>query len=291
MKTFICATCGTSFPSSEVPPEACLICEDERQYVPAGGQTWTTMDGIARDHENRVESLEPGLFGIGTEPRFAIGQRALLVQTPAGNVLWDCISLLGEDTIRRVEALGGIHDIAISHPHYYSSMVRWARTFDAPIRLHAADRPWVMDPDPLIEFWEGEELRLPGGLTLHRLGGHFEGGQILHWPEGAGGSGALLTGDIVQVVADLRWVSFMYSYPNYIPLPASEVRRIGRILDTLSFDRIYGAWWGKVVDSNARNVVRNSVTRYLAALQEPLHSRRARGPAHSHHPHPRETTG
>jgi hypothetical protein len=241
------------------------------------------MDEIARDHENRVEPQEPGLFGIGTEPRFAIGQRALLVQTPAGNVLWDCITLLDEDTRQRVRALGGIDHIAISHPHYYSSMVEWANAFDAPIHLHASDQPWVMDADPLIEFWDGDNLRLPGHLTLHRLGGHFEGGQALHWPEGAGGKGALLAGDIVQVAADPRWVSFMYSYPNYIPLPASDVGRIGRALAGLTFDRIYGAWWGKVVRADAEAVVRRSVERYVAALDGHLPQTKAPEVGRLHH--------
>ena len=46
---------------------------------------------------------------------------------------------------------------------------------------------------------------------------------MLHWAGGADGRGALLSGDIVQVVPDRRYVSFMYSYPNLIPLPAAAV--------------------------------------------------------------------
>ncbi len=275
MHNFICNTCGTRFPASEEPPEHCPVCMDERQYVPAEGQTWTTMDELAGDHVNRVERIEPDLFGIGTEPAFAIAQRALLLRTPEGNVLWDCVSLLDDATREQVEALGGVDAIAISHPHYYSSMVAWAHAFDAPIHLHAAERPWVMEPDPAVRFWEGERISLLGGLTLLRLGGHFEGGQILYWPKGAGGRGALLTGDIIQVASDTRWVSFMYSYPNYIPLPAGEVRRIGDVLKRLDFDRIYGAWWPKIVREDGHAAVQRSVARYLAALDGRLGSRRA----------------
>lgn len=277
MTRFICTTCGTRFRPSEHPPEACLICLDERQYVPTGGQRWTTTDELAATRHNRVDPLEPGLFGIGTEPNFAIGQRALLVQTPEGNVLWDCVSLLDASTRRRVEALGGIRAIAVSHPHYYSAMVAWAEAFDAPIHLHAAEEPWVMEPSRRIRFWTGERLDLFGGLSLHRLGGHFEGGQVLHWPGGAGGRGALLSGDIVQVAADPAWVSFMYSYPNYLPLSAAEVRRIGARLEALSFHRIYGAWWEKVVPSDGNGVVCRSVARYLDALE----GRTPRHPAHA----------
>jgi hypothetical protein len=121
-------------------------------------------------------------------------------------------------------------------------MVEWSRAFGGvPIYLHAADRQWVMRPDEAIVFWEGETSALAEGLTLIRCGGHFEGGTVLHWAGGAGGRGALLTGDIIQVVPDRKHVSFMYSYPNYIPLPASAIERIVKAVEPFSFDRIYGA--------------------------------------------------
>ncbi|HEU5330103.1 MAG TPA: hypothetical protein VFU78_18585 [Thermomicrobiales bacterium] len=277
MAHYICVTCGTQFAASDAPPAHCPICEDERQYVGWQGQQWTTLDRLQQDYHNVIKPVEPGLTGIGTHPAFAIGQRALLVQAPSGNVLWDCISLLDEPTIAAVRALGGISAIAISHAHYYSSMVEWAQTFDAPIYIHTDDRQWVMRPDASVQFWEGETMALGDGLTLIRCGGHFAGGQVLHWEAGAAGAGALLTGDILTVVSDRRYVSFMYSYPNLIPLPAVEVRRIAAAVEPYSFDRIYGAWWDRVVASDAKAAVSRSADRYIAALgasnlhETPLH--------------------
>ncbi len=161
---------------------------------------------------------------------------------------------------------GGIDTIAISHPHYYSTMVEWADRFDAGVLLHVADREWVMRPSERVEFWSGERHRISDDLELVRLGGHFEGGTVCQWRAGAGGRGALFTGDIVQVVADRDWVSFMYSYPNLIPLSAQEVETIRRLLETLEFDRVYGAWWGTIVSDDARAKVLRSADRYLAAL-------------------------
>lgn len=267
MHTFLCATCGMQYPPSASPPEACAICADERQYVGEGGQRWVTLDDLRRTHRNAFQRLEPDLYGIGTEPRFAIGQRALLVRTPAGNVLWDCIALLDDATVDIVRALGGLSAIAISHPHYYTTMVEWAHAFDAPVLLHAADRDWVMRPDPAITFWEGDAHPLGGGATLVRCGGHFEGGTVMHWAAGAGGRGALLTGDIIQVVPDRRWVSFMRSYPNLVPLDAARVERIAAAVEPYAFDRIYGAWWGLHVDEDARGAVARSAARYLDALR------------------------
>lgn len=263
MACFICVTCGTQHAESGRPPDKCPICLDERQYVGWQGQRWTTLDELQQSHENTVRLEEFGLYGVGMEPSFAIGQRALLVSHPAGNVLWDCIPLIDDGLVEMIKGIGGVSAIAISHPHYYSSMVEWANAFDCPIYLHAADRQWVMRPDRRIEFWDAETKELDG-LTLIHCGGHFEGGTVLHWPAG---KGAILSGDIIQVVQDRRWVSFMYSYPNLIPLPASTVRRIVASVEPFEFDRIYGAWWGKVVSKDARAAVARSAERYIRAIQ------------------------
>ncbi len=262
---YICITCGVQFAPSSTPPVRCDVCEDERQYVGWSGQQWGTLEELQRDHINEVRD-DLGLTGIGTKPSFAIGQRALLVRSPGGNLLWDCITLLDDATADSIRELGGVRAIAISHPHYYSSMVEWSRRFKAPIYLHDADRQWVMRADDAIEFWSEEIKALWDGMTLIRTGGHFEGGTVLHLPAAADGKGALLAGDILQVAQDRRWVSFMYSYPNYIPLPASEIDRIVTAVEPFDFDRIYGAWWDRNVVSDAKAAVRRSAERYKRAL-------------------------
>jgi hypothetical protein len=218
-------------------------------------------------HSNLVKAQGAAITGIGTTPKFAIGQRALLVQTTQGNLLWDCISLIDEATTAAVQALGGISAIAISHPHYYSSMVEWSEKFgQVPIYLHSADQRWVMRPSSNIVFWKGKQERLFGNLTLIRCGGHFDGGTVLHWADGEEGAGALLTGDIIQVVQDRRFVSFMWSYPNYIPLPTSAVNRIVQSVRPFGFKRIYGAWWDAIVENDGKAAVERSAARYLKAI-------------------------
>lgn len=273
MEKWICTTCGTQFPAGEQPPETCPICLDERQYVGYKGQQWTTLAKMQTEgYRNEFKEHEPGLIGIGTTPTFAIGERALLVQSPQGNVLWDCMSLIDEDTFAGIEKLGGLTAIAISHPHYYSAMVEWADRFDVPIYLHEADSEWVMRPSQRVNFWTGETYSLIEGMTLIRLGGHFPGGTVLHWKQGVEGKGALLSGDIIQVVADRQWVSFMYSYPNLIPLPVTEIQRIRDTIAPYQFERIYGAWFERVVAHDAHTVVHRSADRYIRALQTVLHS-------------------
>jgi hypothetical protein len=262
---FICSTCGVQFAATEQAPERCPICEDERQYVGWQGQRWTTLEELRKDHRNTIRD-DHGLTGIGTEPSFAIGQRALLVPSPSGNVLWDCITVLEDTTVEQVRKLGGIRAIAISHPHYYSSLVEWANAFDAKVFIHEADRQWLMRPDPRVELWSGKTRELWDGMTLINAGGHFDGGTVLHWPDGAEGQGALLAGDIVQVAQDRRWVSFMYSFPNYVPLPARTVDGVVASVEPFEFDRIYGAWWDRNVLADAKASVRRSAERYKRAI-------------------------
>jgi hypothetical protein len=263
---WICATCGVQQCDSPEPPGVCAICADERQYVGWGGQRWTTMDALADAHAVVIREEEPGLFGIGLEPAFAIGQRALLVCTDRGNVMWDCVSLLDENARARIAELGGISAICMSHPHFYAANVEFADAFDARILIPRADRQWVQRPSERIEYFDDEAEPVPG-LTLARIGGHFDGAAVLHWPAGSEGQGALLTGDTITVVQDRDWVSFMWSYPNHIPLDAATVLDIARRAERFAFDRVYGGWWGRVVVRDGAAAVRRSADRYVARLR------------------------
>jgi glyoxylase-like metal-dependent hydrolase (beta-lactamase superfamily II) len=268
MENFICMTCGVQYGETDAPPEHCLICEDDRQYIGFKGQRWTTLPEMRKGHQNRIEEVDTNITGIGTTPSFAIGQRALLVQTPNRNVLWDCNSLLDDATVEAIHSRGGIRAIAASHPHTVGSLVEFSHAFDnAPIYWHADNREWVMRPDPAFVFWEGETCQLMEGLTLIRCGGHFSGSTVLHWSDGAEGRGALLSGDTLQVAQDRRYVSFMYSYPNMIPLNAQSVEHIVESIEPYAFDRIYGGWWDLIVRSDAKAAVKRSAERYIKAIR------------------------
>ena len=265
MISYICETCGAHFTPSDAPPESCPVCDDARQWVPEDGQRWLTPDELARDHRNELRR-DSGFDGVGIDPYFAIGQRALLVPDGDRHLLWDCIPLLDDDAAAEFDRRGGLSGIAISHPHYYTGMVDWARRFECPIHLHADDREWIMRPDPAIELWEGETLTLGDGLTLIRCGGHFAGGTVLHVAR----ESALLSGDIVQVIPDRGWVGFMYSYPNLIPLPGESVQAIAAALEPYAFDTIYGAWWDRIVRRDGSAIVQRSAERYVRTLRGEL---------------------
>ncbi|MCI1899394.1 MAG: MBL fold metallo-hydrolase [Enterobacter sp.] len=260
----LCKTCGTSYDVSSEPVEQCSICEDERQYVPVSGQQWVDLEAVVSTHSNKWQQHEQNLFSLKTVPKFAINQRAFLLRTPQGNVLWDCIANLDPATKTLITALGGISAIAISHPHYYTTMQDWAAAFNAPVYLHASDSKWVMRESPAIHFWDSEALDLLPSVRLLRLGGHFAGGTVLHWDDG---EGVLLAGDILQVTPGADAVSFMWSYPNMLPLAAEVVVGMTERLRDVKYNRLYGAFEGQNMTARASEIVMHSSKKYISCLK------------------------
>jgi hypothetical protein len=266
MTIFVCHTCGVSYPDAPLAPAECPICEDERQFVPASGQAWTTHPALLEDHAIEWTEISAGLHALKVRPNLAIAQRAFLLETSAGAILWDCLPILDEATAERIEAMGGLAAIALSHPHYYGNMHSWAERFFAPIYVNAADAAWVQVPSPWLKFWHGDLERLADDALLIRCGGHFAGGTVLHWDNG---KGVLLTGDIIQVVPDTKHVSFMRSYPNLIPLDESSVTAIAAAVAPFKFDAIHGAFVGRTIERDGNEALERSAARYIHAINTP----------------------
>lgn len=186
----ICTACGTQF-DVDNPSQLtrCRICDDPRQFVPQSGQAWTTLAKLkAAGHRNQWKQFDGDerFWSVYTEPKVAIGQRAILVKTPLGNVLWDCITFLDAETIERINGMGGLAAIVISHPHYYSTHLEWAEVFDCPVYLSWEDKEWLNRLDRLGKartFIEGveEDIEVRGektGVKVLKLGGHFPGSLV-----------------------------------------------------------------------------------------------------------------
>jgi glyoxylase-like metal-dependent hydrolase (beta-lactamase superfamily II) len=262
---FICTTCGVQYEASTDVPASCLICNDDRQYINAGGQSWTTLPAVNRQHRNVFELVAQGVYAIYSTPAFAIGQRAHLLLSPGGNILWDCVTNLDTTTVSLIKTLGSLRAIAISHPHYYSTIVEWSKAFGGvPVYISKADEQWLTRRHASIHLWEGDRLPLWDDLLLVRCGGHFPGAAVLHQPQG---QGRLFVGDTIQVTPGNNLVSFMYSYPNMIPLPKKEIMAINASVSDLAYDAMFGAF-GKYIYSGAKEAMRISVERYLQIYED-----------------------
>lgn len=258
---WICQTCAVERASAPAADDVCPICADERQWVPADGQRWATLEELQSAHRVVLGLSEPGLVSLTTEPAVGIGQTSQLVTTPAGSVLWDPPGLIDEESVEAVRAHGPLLAVAASHPHMYGVQVEWARALDAPVLVSAADREWLQRDDERVRAWSGTH-EIAEGLTLHQFGGHFVGSAVLHWADGADGRGVVLAGDTIFVNPDGS-AAFMRSYPNRIPLSGPRVLRLAEEVGRLRFDRLYNNF-GAVIGQDAAAVVQRSAERHAA---------------------------
>ena len=244
--------------------EVCVICADERQWVPAEGQKWATLEGLRQAGRRvHVNELESDLFGLTVEPKVGIGQHSHLVRTGSGNLLWDPVGYLDGEAVERVRELGEVRAIAASHPHMFGVQVEWSKALGGvPVLVSEADLEWVQRPDPAIRTWRGRHEVAPG-LTLQQIGGHFPGSSVVHWAPGAGGEGVLLVSDTIHANPDRATVTFLRSYPNRIPLSPTVVQRMTRAIAALPFERLYDNF-GHCIETGAAAAVGQSADRYCA---------------------------
>ncbi|QTE30879.1 MBL fold metallo-hydrolase [Pengzhenrongella sicca] len=256
---WICATCGVEHAARV----ECRICEDERQWVPAEGQLWTTLEELVESgHRGAVVELESDLYAVTATPGVGIGQTCMLVRTPAGNLLWDPLGYVDDALVDQVLALGEVVAVAASHPHMFGVQVAWSMALGGvPVLVSEADREWVARPHPAIRLWSAVEHIAPG-LSLVQVGGHFPGSAVAHWAAGRRGRGVILAGDTVMANPDRTSVSFMRSYPNRIPLSGPVVERIAAALNRLEFDTLYSNF-GNAITRDAKAVLRRSVDRHI----------------------------
>jgi glyoxylase-like metal-dependent hydrolase (beta-lactamase superfamily II) len=257
----ICTVCGTQYPSAN-PPAVCTICADDRQYIPDMGQSWITHAQLIQKHAVRIGKLQERVYELDISPVFGIGQRALFIESPGGNILWDCMSLLDPAAISFIRSKGGLKAIAFSHPHYYSNMSYWAETFNCPVYIHSNDEKWIVFPHQHLELWSGVEKELWDGMKIINTGGHFPGSSILYAP-GLSPQGTIFCGDTFVISPDKNHVAIMYSYPNRIPLPVKEVQRIAQQMESLDFDNLYSFLRYLNIRGNAKQVFEESMKRYV----------------------------
>ncbi|KAK9467371.1 beta-lactamase-like protein [Lipomyces arxii] len=280
----ICATCGNQFGNSP-PPTTCPVCDDPRQYVPASGQSWTSLrklqDNSEKKYHNEIVQVpnEPDMYSIYTVPQISIGQRAMLVKTKEGkNILWDCITFIDDDTVQRVKDLGGIDAIVISHPHFYSCNVEWGKAFNCPVFLADADKDWAMRKDLGIQhFFTEKRLKLAEDVQAVVVGGHFPGSLVFAWK-----NEHLLVADSIQIVLSglgererlpgTVMFTFMYSYPNMIPLDPDSILGIWDAVKDLQFNQVHSGWPGRVVKPDGKLKILESAKLIVQAMGYTQHT-------------------
>ena len=266
-----CATCGVE--RADPLPEVCPICADERQYVPSGGQRWTDPEeSRARGASIEFAERETDVLNLVQINCPGIGQKPALIRTEHGNVLVEAPNYISDEAVAAVRGWGGLAAIIASHPHMYGVQSLWSAAFDdCPVYVSAPDEQWLgLRPGNTVVWGgghaadpaEGGEIEIVPGVRASQPGGHFPGSVVVHWTA-PDGRGVLFTGDTIGSVADPGWVTFMRSFPNWMPLSGAVVRRIADHVSHYDFDRIYSNFGG-CVPRDARGAVQRSAERYAA---------------------------
>lgn len=286
----ICSQCGTQFPSADRDSiRTCALCDDPRGSVPASGQAFTSMSELkAQGHRNVFEEYagDSRITYITSRPPIGIGQRATLIQTRAGNILWDCITLLDDDTLRHIRGLGGLRAIVISHPHFYSAHAQWARAFACRVYLAADDAKWTtMRSGHQLLVPDVETPVLDTGAKMIRLGGHFPGSMVLLYdrhvfiadtlmmtPAGFGDWTADAMGSPRQRPPGQNSFAFMWSFPNRIPLGPDEIARMWYIICKYRFEAAHGSFAHcDMEDVNAKARLLDSMQMQIRAMGHKSH--------------------
>ncbi|CCF39409.1 metallo-beta-lactamase superfamily protein [Colletotrichum higginsianum] len=283
MDLLICGTCGVQYDSHAV--KSCKICDDPRQYVAEDGQWFTTLRELQDSKKYRnvftKDKYNSGVVAVRTEPPVAIGQRAFLLRSPAGNLLWDCITYIDDDTVRRVNELGGIAAIVISHPHYFSTALHWAEAFGCKVYVSAEDGEWLTRRGDAHVLWEGRDMEFLGGQFLAvKVAGHFPGSSVLLWRS----ERKLFVADSVMVVPSGVYhvdrppgtasFAFMWSYPNMIPLSPEDVYDIWKAVSKLDFEDAHSAFPGRDARGDAKRRLLDSAQIFVKSvgyIDHPIH--------------------
>ena len=255
----LCNECGTQYPvKGKANKNQCKICDDPRQYVPATGQVFITLLELSSHHRNIwwQDKHNHNVWSVRTVPKFAIGNRAELIQTAAGNILWDLIPFLDQATVDTINSLGGLQAIVISHPHYYSTWADWSRTFNCPVYVGGLDKEWLectqihgADIRFITDTYTPIKLNGTDSEAVAILaGGHFPGSLLLHWEKSLFIADTIFTSpsatNPVPGQPGVISFTFFWSIPNRIPLHPNDILKIWKDVKDLEFDTCFGAFEG-----------------------------------------------
>ncbi|TLD25930.1 hypothetical protein E2P81_ATG09587 [Venturia nashicola] len=242
-----------------------MLQQDPRQYVPPTGQAWTSLSKLRESGFKNVwkrDEVDEMIWFVTSEPKIGIGQRAIFIQTDEGNVLWDCVPYIDENFVQDVKSKGGLKAIVISHPHFYTTHLEYASAFSCPVYVSSDDSEWLSRADltglrtPLVT----RSTEIIPGITAIKAGGHFPGSLLLHVKTSTGGNALMLADTIMTVPSGIYHIarpkgttsySFMWSYPNMIPLNPDDIAGIWSAIKPYKFVRTFGGFMGQDVRGDA----------------------------------------
>jgi glyoxylase-like metal-dependent hydrolase (beta-lactamase superfamily II)/ferredoxin len=118
------------------------------------------------------EPLADGLFYVGFNSEDSFGANAYLSTSRAGNLLFDAPRFVNR-LVRRLEDMGGVQHVLLTHRDDVADAERFALHFDARVWIHHADRSAAPFATDIIESTAPETLF--DEVRVSPLPGHTRG--------------------------------------------------------------------------------------------------------------------
>lgn len=121
--------------------------------------------------------LTPGVLAMGNNSRSSFGAHSYLVPRADGNLLVDSPRFLGS-LAERVDELGGIAHVLLSHRDDVADADRWADRYGARVWIHEADAAAAPFATDVVHG--SDAVTVAPGVVLVPIPGHTRGSVAVH---------------------------------------------------------------------------------------------------------------
>lgn len=236
LKPYACANCG-HWQRYFAPPPDCPVCTDTRNDLPEDGWRFITLPEVRPGRDGHWRRLRGDLVAFSVSPPFGLNGTGWLLLHPEGNVAFEAAPFYTDEMLTEIGRLGGIRFLAASHVHGYGALWQLQDHFQPEVVAIQKEDLWLTKAFRVTWPYD-EALRLLPGLTLHHVGGHYEGQAVLHDRHRR----ILFCGDTFKVdqdtVGNNLAVSTHKAFHKAIPLTPAEAGRYREAIAPLDFDTV-----------------------------------------------------
>ena len=236
LSPYACGNCGF-WQRYFAPPPDCPVCTDTRNDLPADGWRFLPEAEVRATRTTQWRFVREDLVAFTTTPALGLAGAGWLLLEPGGNVAFEAAPFYSDEALAEIDRLGGISVLSASHAHGYGALWQLQDVFRPEVvAIHKDDLR--MTKAFAVTWPYDDTLELTDTLTLHHVGGHYEGQAVLHDARRR----LLFCGDVFKVDQDAAGrshaVSSHKAFHKDIPLTAGEVARYKSVIGSLDFQGV-----------------------------------------------------
>ena len=236
LSRYACENCGF-WQAYFAPPPDCPVCTDVRNDLPEEGWSFLHEDEARARFEGTVTEVADGFYEARTTPNLGLAGAGWLTVRDGVSVAFEGAPYYSPAMLDAIEAAGGIAVLSGSHAHGYGALWQLQERF-APDMLAIQKDDLAMTKAFRVTRPYDERLTIADGMTLHHVGGHYEGQAVLHDAV----AGRLFSGDVFKVDqhedGSVRALSCHKAFHKQIPMTEGELEHYRSVLAPLAFTEV-----------------------------------------------------